>query len=139
MCLQCRRPSSIPGSGKSAREGIGYPLQYPWASLVAHLVKHPPAMQEIWVRSLGWEDPLEKGKAIHSSFLAWRIPWTSPWGPKELDTTEQLSVWYSQLTNNVVTVSGEQKRKRPDHMYTYIHSPPNTPPIQAHATLSRAS
>ena len=46
------------------------------ASLVAQLVKNPPVMQETWVRSLGWEDPLEKGKAAHSSILAWRIPWT---------------------------------------------------------------
>ena len=46
------------------------------ASLVAHLVKNPPAMRETWVRSLGGEDPLEKGKATHSSTLAWRIPWT---------------------------------------------------------------
>ena len=46
------------------------------ASLVAQLVKNPPAMQETWVRSLGWEDSLEKGKATHSSILAWRIPWT---------------------------------------------------------------
>ena len=66
----------IPGLGRSAGEGIGYPLQYSWASLVAQLVKNPPAMQETWVRSLGWEDPLEKGKATYSSILAWRIPWT---------------------------------------------------------------
>ena len=46
------------------------------ASLVAQLVKNMLAMQETWVRSLGWEDPLEKGKTTHSSFLAWRIPWT---------------------------------------------------------------
>ena len=58
--------------GRSAREGIGYPLQYSQASLVAQLVKNPPAMQETWVRSLDWEDPLEKGKATHSSILAWR-------------------------------------------------------------------
>ena len=45
-------------------------------SLVAQLVKNPPAMQETWVQSLGWEDPLEKEKATHSSILAWRIPWT---------------------------------------------------------------
>ena len=69
-------PGSIPGSGRSTGEGIGYPLQYSWASLVAQLVKNPPAMQETWVRSLGWEDPLEKGKATHSSILAWRTPWT---------------------------------------------------------------
>ena len=46
------------------------------ASLVAQLVKHPPAMRETWVQSLGWEDPLEKGKATYSSILAWKIPWT---------------------------------------------------------------
>ena len=69
-------PGSIPGSGRSAREGIGYPLQYTRASLVAQLVKNPPAMRETWDQSLGWEDPLEKGRATHSSILAWRIPWT---------------------------------------------------------------
>ena len=53
---------SIPGSGRSAGKGIGYPLQYSWASLVAQLVRNLPAMWETWVRSLGWEDPLEKGK-----------------------------------------------------------------------------
>ena len=67
--------SLIPGSGRSAGEGIGYPLQYSWASLVAQLVKNPPAMQETWVWSLGWEDALEKGKATHSSILAGRILW----------------------------------------------------------------
>ena len=46
------------------------------ASLVAQLVKNPPAVQETWVRSLGWEDPLEKEMATHPSVLAWRIPWT---------------------------------------------------------------
>ena len=69
-------PGTIPGSGRSAEEGIGYPLWYSWASLVAQLVKNPPAIRETWVQSLGWEDPLEKGKATHSSILAWRIPWT---------------------------------------------------------------
>ena len=69
-------PGSIPMSGRSHGEAIGYPLQYSWASLVAQLVKNPPAMQETWVPSLGWEDPLEKGKATHSNILAWRIPWT---------------------------------------------------------------
>ena len=63
-------PGLIPGSGRSAGEGIGYPLQYSWAFLVAQLIKNPPAMGETWVRSLGWEDPLEKGKATHSSILA---------------------------------------------------------------------
>ena len=54
-------PGSIPESGRSAREGTGYPLQYSWAFLVAQTVKNPPAMQETWVRFLGREDPLEKG------------------------------------------------------------------------------
>ena len=66
----------IPGLGRSPGEGIGYALQYYWASLVAQLVKNLPAMQETWVLSLGWEDTLEMGKANHSSILAWRIPWT---------------------------------------------------------------
>ena len=69
-------PSLIPGSGRSTGEGIGYPLQYSWASLVAQLVKNPPAMRKTRVQSLSWEDPLEKGKATHSSILACRIPWT---------------------------------------------------------------
>ena len=69
-------PSSIPGSGRSAGEGIGHPLQYSWASLVALLVNNLPAMQETWIRYLGWEDPLEKGMATHSSILAWRMTWT---------------------------------------------------------------
>ena len=72
---KAKDPGLIPGSGRSAGEGIGYPLQYSWASLVNQLVKNPPAMQETWIRFLGWED-LEKGKATHSSILAWRIPWT---------------------------------------------------------------
>ena len=68
-------PSLIPGLGRFAGEGKVYPLQYSWASLVAQLVKNPPTMRETWVQSLGWEDPMEKGKATHSSILAWRIPW----------------------------------------------------------------
>ena len=57
---------SIPGSERSAGEGIGYPLQNSWAFLVAQLEKNPPAMQETWVQSPSWEDPLKKGKATHS-------------------------------------------------------------------------
>ena len=60
----------IPGSRRSPAEGTGYPLQYSLASLVAQLVKNLSAMQETWVPSLGWEDPLEKGKATDSSILA---------------------------------------------------------------------
>ena len=69
-------PGWILGLGRSTGEEMGYPLQYSWASLVAQLVKNPPAMQKTWVQSLGWEDPLEKGKATHSSILTWRIPRT---------------------------------------------------------------
>ena len=68
-------PSLIPESGRSAEDGIGYPLQYPWASLVIQQVKNLPAIWDTWVQSLGWEDPLEKGKATHSSILAWKILW----------------------------------------------------------------
>ena len=76
LCLSAGDTSLIPGMGGSVGEGIGYPLQYSWASLVAQLVKNPPAMRATWVRSLGWEDPLEKGMATHSSIPTWRIPWT---------------------------------------------------------------
>ena len=70
-------PDSIPGSGRSPREGTGYPLQYSWASLVVQPVKNPPAMRETWVPSLGGEDPLEKGQATHSSLLGllWWLSW----------------------------------------------------------------
>ena len=60
-------PGWTPGSERSPGEGIDYPLQYSWASLVAQLVKNQPAMRETWVQSLGWEDPLEKGTTTHSS------------------------------------------------------------------------
>ena len=89
-------PGLTPELGRSAREGIGYPFQYSWASLVAQMIKNLPTMWEILVQSLSWEDPLEKRMATDSSILAWRISWTegpggppySPWGHKELDTTE---------------------------------------------------
>ena len=68
-------PDLIPGSGRCTGEGKDYPLQFSWASLVAQLVKNSPAMRQTWVQFLGWEDPLEKGKATHSSILIWRIPW----------------------------------------------------------------
>ena len=84
-----RDPSLIPELGRSPGEGIGYPLQYSWASLVAQLVKNPPALRETWVRFLDWEDPLEKAMATHSDILAQRIPWTvKSMGHKESDMTE---------------------------------------------------
>ena len=67
-------PGLIPGLG-TTREGIGYPLQYSWAFLMAQLVKNPPAVWKTWVQSLGW-DRLEKGTATHSSILAWKVPGT---------------------------------------------------------------
>ena len=83
-----RDPGLIPGSGRSPGKGIHYLLQYSWASLVAQTGKNLPATWETWVQSLGWEGPLEKGKATHSSVLAWRILYTIPWGQKESDMTE---------------------------------------------------
>ena len=88
-------------------KGIGYPLQYSWASLEAQLVKNPSAMRETWVGSPGWEDPLEKGKATHSSILAWRIPYT--WGSKELDTTERLS-FHFMFKNKQTKAKTSEKR-----------------------------
>ena len=62
-------------------------------TFVAQLVKNPPAKRETWVQSLGWEELLEKGKAIHSSILAWTIPWTVySMGSQESDTTERISL-----------------------------------------------
>ena len=83
-------PGSIPGSGRSTGEGIHYPLQYSWASLVAQLVKNLAAMQETWVLFLCQEGPLEKGKATHS-ILSWPGEFYGlygPWDHRELDTTE---------------------------------------------------
>ena len=67
-------PGSIPRLGRSPEEGIGYPVQYCWASLVSQMVKNLPAVRETWVRTLGWEDPLEEGMETHPSIFAWRIP-----------------------------------------------------------------
>ena len=76
-CLHWQVTTEPPGKPDlNVGPWIYYPLQQSWASLVAQLVKDLPAMRETWVQSLGWEDPLEKGKATHSSILAWRIPWT---------------------------------------------------------------
>ena len=95
-------PSSTPGLGRSTGEGIVYPFQYSWVSLVAQTVKNPLAMWETRVQYLGWEDLLEKGMATHSSILAWRIPWTEkPGGLQSLgsqrvghdsETLEQIEI-----------------------------------------------
>ena len=84
----------IPGLGRSTGEGKGYPLQYSQASLVAQLVRNLPAMRETWVRFLGREDPMEKGKAARSIFWPGEFQGLhSSWGRKESDTTEQLSLF----------------------------------------------
>ena len=92
-----RDPSSSPGTGRSTGNGIGYPLQYFWASLMAQLVKNLPEMRETWIWSLGWENPLER--------LPTQVFWSgechglySPWGHKELDTTERLSLHFTSNT-----------------------------------------
>ena len=87
-------PGLIPGLGRSTEEGIGYPLQYSWAFLVAQTVKNPPAMWETWVPSLGWEDPLEKGKDLPTPVFWPREfhGFYSPWGHKESKRTDRLSL-----------------------------------------------
>ena len=74
------------------------PYGLPWW---LKMVNNPPAIRETWVQSLGWEEPLQEGMAIHSSILAWRTPWTkepgglyNPWGRKKSDTIEQLSTFH---------------------------------------------
>ena len=79
---------------------------------MAHLVNNLPAMQETWV--LGWEDPLEKGKATHSSILAWRIPWTVHGVAKSQDTTERLSLSLRQSSYTVLV--GGRKMFRGRHL-----------------------
>ena len=104
----------VPGSGRSAGEGIGYPLQYSWASLlaqligktpwrrawlstsalwvslVAQIVKNLPIMEKTQVRALGWEVPLEKRMTTHSGILAWRIPLTEePGGLQSMELQSQ--------------------------------------------------
>ena len=101
--LECNveDPSLIPWLEGSLGEGKGYPFLYSWASLVAQLVKNLPTMWETWVQSLGWEDPLEKGTATHSSVFAWRIPRTEEpgrlpvQGVTESDMTEWLSLHFN--------------------------------------------
>ena len=105
-------PSSIPRSGRFAGEGTGYPLQYSWASLVVH--KNPPAMWETWVWSLDWEVSLEKGKATHSSILAWRIPWTVCIGHGIAKSRTQQSDFHFQrgALNELIHVK---------HLAKYLH------------------
>ena len=102
-------PALIPRLGRYARERIGYLLQYSWASLVAQMVKNPPAMQESRVRTLGWEDPLEERMATHSSIHPWRIPmdrgawWATGHGVAKSQT--RLSDYVQQRLGTVLSLS----------------------------------
>ena len=91
----------IPGLERSLREGIGYPLQYSWASLVAQLVKNLPAMREAWVQSLGWDDPLEN-RLPTSLFCPGEFHGLySPWIPK---SWTRLSDFHSLQKNPVLII-----------------------------------
>ena len=114
-----RDPNLIPASGRSPGENIGYPLQYLWASLVAQLVKNPPAMRESWVQPLGLEDPLER-KWQSTLVLSPRefhgqrsLVGSSPWSHKELDTTEQLHFYFLSTQTDVSEI--RRFRKYPTH------------------------
>ena len=74
-------------------------LRRPGGSLVAQRLKHLPVMQETWVRALGWEDPLEKEIATHSSTLAWRIPWTEEPGGATVHGVAKSQTWLSNFTS----------------------------------------
>ena len=99
---------SIPGWEASSGEGIGYPLQYSWYSLMFRRCKkkkkNPPAMWETWVRSLGGEDPLEGGghdnplqySSLENPHGQRSLAGYSPWGRKESDTTERLSTQHTR-------------------------------------------
>ena len=82
----------LPGLGSSLGEGIGYPLQYSWASLVAQMGKNQAAIRGTWVRSLGGEDLLKESRATHSSILAWRIPMNRGPGGLHLSNHAQHSI-----------------------------------------------
>ena len=69
-------PAGFLNQEEPLREGVGYLLQYSWASLVATMIKNLLARLEIWIRATGWKDPLEEGMVTHSGILAWEIPWT---------------------------------------------------------------
>ena len=86
--------------------GVGHNYAHKQSPLVAQMVKNLPAVRETWVWSLGQEDPLEKGTAVHSSILAWRIPWIEepgygPWGCKELDTANTHTCTFTRSTSEV--------------------------------------
>ena len=93
---------------------------------MSQLVKSPPAMQETWVRSLGLEDPLEKGKATRSSILAWIVPWTEEpdglqsTGSQESDTTEQLS---TKLKDEFFPTRNNTPGTLAQNIFSHVHVP----------------
>ena len=105
-------PGSIPRLSKSPGEGVDYPLQYSWASLVTQVGKNSLAMWETWVPSLGWQDPLEEGMATHSNILTWRIPMDrgagglQSTGSQRIGQSEQLSRHRTRQVLSIVTHSG---------------------------------
>ena len=103
-------PGLIPGSGRSAGEGIGYPLQYSWASLVAQLVKNPPAMRETWFNPLAWKIPWRRERLPTLIFWPGELHGLSPWGCRASDTTERHSLWHSPLHRRLtgLTTTGSE-------------------------------
>ena len=121
-------PSVIPGSGRSAGEGVGYPLQYSWASLVAQLIKNPSAMWETWVRSLDWEDTLEKGKTTCSSILAWGIRWTIESMGSQRVQYDWVALWPTWNYHNIVIPLQWKSLGRSDSLQPHrLYSPWNSP------------
>ena len=122
-------PCLIPGLGRSPGEGIGYSLQYSWASLVIQSVKNLPAMWETWVRSLSWEDPLEEDMATDSSILAWRIPWTEEPGMLQSMGSQRVSHdWATKHTHIYIYTY--------THIYVYIfcYTPETNPALYINYT-----
>ena len=97
-------PGSIPGSGRSPGEGIGHPLQYSWASLVAQTVKNPPAVRETWVWSLGWEDPCRRAWLPTPVFLPRESPWTEEPGGLQSMGSQRVRHDSAHVVNNIHTV-----------------------------------
>ena len=112
-------PGSIPGLGRFPGEGIGYPLQYPWASLVAQMVKNLPTMWETWVWPLAWEGPLEEGMATHFSILSWRIPTDrGAWRPTVQEVAESdMTEWLSTAQWLPLTLV-ESEREPPSSLFS---------------------
>ena len=104
-------PSSTPGSGRSAREGIGNPLWYSWVSLAAQMVKNLPAIREAWVWSLGWETPRRRAWKPTLVFLPGESPWTEEpgglqsMGLKESDTIKRLSTTHYNSNPSYLTLN----------------------------------